>query len=104
MVPPRCIYARWRSTFRDGQRVITSPITFVASANCIRYCGGEVDFVDVDPKTALLDLDLLEKRLQSAGAQADHKFAGVIPVDFAGTSRRHGTLAGDRGSFRSLDH
>ncbi len=67
-----------------GQRVITSPITFVASANCIRYCGGEVDFVDVDPGTALLDLDLLEKRLQSAGTQADRKFAGVIPVDFAG--------------------
>ena len=34
-----------------GDRVWTSPITFVASANCALYCGAEVDFVDIDPRT-----------------------------------------------------
>lgn len=69
---------------RAGQRVITSPITFVASANCVRYCGGEVNFVDVDPRTALLDLDLLERRLESESGENAARFSGVIPVDFAG--------------------
>ena len=36
-----------------GDKVITTPLTFVASANCIRYCGGEVVFVDIDQKTLL---------------------------------------------------
>ena len=34
-----------------GDKVITTPITFVASANCVRYCGGEVVFSDIDPDT-----------------------------------------------------
>lgn len=62
-------------------RVITSPITFVASANCIRYCEGEVDFCDVDPHTGLMDLDLLEAKLQAAPKGT---YQGVIPVDLAG--------------------
>ena len=37
-----------------GQRVITTPITFAASANCVRYCGGEVHFADIDPITGLM--------------------------------------------------
>ncbi len=36
---------------KEGHKVITSPITFAASANCVRYCGGEVVFVDIDPDT-----------------------------------------------------
>ena len=40
---------------KKGDKVITSPITFSASANCIRYCGAQVVFVDIDPKTYLLD-------------------------------------------------
>ncbi|HMC99288.1 MAG TPA: aminotransferase class I/II-fold pyridoxal phosphate-dependent enzyme, partial [Ferruginibacter sp.] len=43
-----------------GKKVITTPITFAASANCIKYCGGEVDFVDIDPKTYLMDIDALK--------------------------------------------
>ncbi|MGL5238893.1 MAG: DegT/DnrJ/EryC1/StrS family aminotransferase, partial [Plesiomonas shigelloides] len=34
-----------------GDRLWTTPITFVASANCARYCGADVDFVDIDPVT-----------------------------------------------------
>ena len=64
-----------------GQKVITSPITFAATANCIRYCGGEVVFADIDPETYLLDLDEVKRLVES-----EHKgtFAGIIPVDFAG--------------------
>lgn len=65
----------------EGSKVITTPITFAASANCVRYCGGAVDFVDIDPKNLLLDLDKLEKMLDEAPAGS---YAGIIPVDFAG--------------------
>ena len=40
----------------EKSRVITTPITFAASANCVRYCGGEVYFADIDPETFLLDI------------------------------------------------
>ncbi len=64
-----------------GQRVITSPLTFAASANCVRYCGGEVYFADIDPETGLLDLAKVRELLQAH--PAGH-FQGLIPVDFAG--------------------
>lgn len=64
-----------------GTKVITTPITFAASANCVRYCGGEVDFVDIDPKNLLIDLDQVEQRLLAAPKGT---YAGIIPVDFAG--------------------
>ena len=51
---------------KSGDKVITTPLTFAASANCIRYCGGEVDFVDINPATYLMDLDKLEKKLASS--------------------------------------
>lgn len=62
-------------------KVITTPITFAASANCIQYCGGEVVFVDIDPKTSLIDLEKVEKLLQS---NPKGTFDGIIPVDFMG--------------------
>ena len=49
-----------------GDRLWTSPNTFVASANCARYCGAEVDFVDIDPDTWCLDTGALERKLESA--------------------------------------
>lgn len=49
-----------------GDKVITTPITFAASANCIRYCGGEVVFSDIDPETYLLDITKVRKLLQSS--------------------------------------
>ena len=68
---------------KEGQKVITSPITFAASANCIRYCGGEVIFADIDPETYLLDIKSVRKLLESSPAGTYH---GIIPVDFAGGS------------------
>lgn len=64
-----------------GQRVITTPITFAASANCIRYCGGEVWFADIDPETLTLDLVKTRELLE---AHPHGFFQGIIPVDFAG--------------------
>lgn len=66
---------------RPGQRVITTPITFAASANCVRYCGGEVVFADIDPATGLLDLAAVRQLL---AAHPRGHFTGLIPVDFAG--------------------
>lgn len=66
---------------KSGDRVITSPITFVASANSVLYCGGEVDFVDIDAETYIIDLDKLEDKLSK---HPKGYYKGVIPVDFAG--------------------
>ncbi len=66
---------------KPGQKVITSPITFAATANCIRYCGGEVVFADIDPETYLLELEEVKKLVES---EPRGTFAGIIPVDFAG--------------------
>ncbi|MCC3159408.1 UDP-4-amino-4,6-dideoxy-N-acetyl-beta-L-altrosamine transaminase [Hymenobacter sp. 15J16-1T3B] len=66
---------------QPGQRVITTPITFAASANCVRYCGGEVYFADIDPETALIDLRAVRRLLES---HPKGYFHGLIPVDFAG--------------------
>ncbi|TDG37696.1 UDP-4-amino-4,6-dideoxy-N-acetyl-beta-L-altrosamine transaminase [Pedobacter changchengzhani] len=68
---------------QPGDKVITTPITFVASANCVKYCGGEVVFSDIDPKTYLLDLDKVRLRLESAPKGT---YKGIIPVQFAGRS------------------
>ena len=64
-----------------GDRVIVPANTFVASANCILYCGGEVEFVDIDEKTFCIDPQKLEDMLKSKPAGY---YKGVIPVDFAG--------------------
>lgn len=66
---------------KPGQKVITTPITFAASANCIRYCGGEVVFADIDPETYLLDINSVKGLLESSPKGT---YAGIIPVDFAG--------------------
>ena len=66
-----------------GQKVITTPITFAASANCVRYCGGEVIFGDIDPETYLLDISSVRELLE---ASPKGTYSGVIPVDFAGRS------------------
>ena len=66
---------------QPGQRVITTPITFAASANCVRYAGGEVHFADIDPATGLLDLAKVRALL---AAHPKGYFKGLIPVDFAG--------------------
>jgi UDP-4-amino-4,6-dideoxy-N-acetyl-beta-L-altrosamine transaminase len=62
-------------------KVITTPITFAASANCIRYCGGEVVFSDIDPISYLIDLNKVREILSSSPKGT---YSGIIPVDFAG--------------------
>lgn len=75
-----------------GDKVITTPITFAASANCVRYCGGEVVFSDIDPKTLQLDIDKVKILLETAPKGT---YKGIIAVDFAGR-------AVDLEKFRSL--
>jgi len=64
-----------------GDKVITTPITFVASANCVRYAGGDLVFADIDPETYLLDINKVEAILKSSPKGT---YKGIIPVDFAG--------------------
>ncbi len=66
---------------RPGEKVITTPITFAASANCVLYAGGIVDFADICPKTFLIDLDKIEEKLANSPAGS---YKGIIPVDFGG--------------------
>jgi UDP-4-amino-4,6-dideoxy-N-acetyl-beta-L-altrosamine transaminase len=66
-----------------GMRVWTAPNSFVASANCARYCGATVDFVDIDPVTRNMSVKRLAEKL--AQAATDDALPGiVIPIDFAG--------------------
>ena len=64
-----------------GDTLWTSPNTFVASANCARYCGAEPDFVDIDPQTYNLSPSALEEKLTKRKAPQV-----LIPVHFAGQS------------------
>ena len=66
-----------------GDRVWTSPNTFVASANCARYCGAEVDFVDIDPRSYNLSPQALAARLERAERERALPKV-VIPVHFGG--------------------
>ncbi|MEZ4792886.1 MAG: UDP-4-amino-4,6-dideoxy-N-acetyl-beta-L-altrosamine transaminase [Gelidibacter sp.] len=66
---------------KEGDKVITTPITFAASANCVRYCGGEVVFADIDPETYLLDFNAVKQLIESSPKGT---YKGIIPVDFAG--------------------
>ncbi|MEO0316122.1 MAG: hypothetical protein RI928_2578 [Pseudomonadota bacterium] len=82
-----------------GDWLWTSPITFVASANCGPYCGAQVDFVDIDPQTYNMSVERLEEKL--AAAQKTGKLPKIVvpvhlcgqPCDMAGIhalSRRYG--------------
>ena len=67
-----------------GDNLWTTPITFVASANCARYCGANVDFVDIDPNTGLMSLVELRKKLEKARESGGLPKI-VIPVHLGGT-------------------
>jgi UDP-4-amino-4,6-dideoxy-N-acetyl-beta-L-altrosamine transaminase len=69
----------------SGDRLWTVPNTFVASANCALYCGAEVDFVDIDPKTYNLSISALAAKLAIA-AEGGNLPKILIPVHFAGQS------------------
>ena len=82
-----------------GDVLWTSPVTFVASANCALYCGGDVDFVDIDAKTYNMSADLLEEKLRMAKTEGKLPKM-VIPVHLAGQScdmRRIRALADEYG-------
>jgi UDP-4-amino-4,6-dideoxy-N-acetyl-beta-L-altrosamine transaminase len=68
-----------------GDRVWTSAITFVASANCALYCGAQADFVDIDPRSYNMSVDALVAKLEQA--QRTGKLPKVvIPVHLCGQS------------------
>lgn len=69
----------------EGDILWTVPNTFVASANCARYCGAEVDFVDIDPKTYNMSVSALEEKLALAKKNGKLPKA-IIPVHFSGQS------------------
>ena len=87
-----------------GDLLWTSANTFVASANCARYCGAEADFVDIDPRTGNISVPALEEKL--AQAKGNGRLPKVlVPVHFGGQScdmRSIGELAGRYG-FRVLE-
>jgi UDP-4-amino-4,6-dideoxy-N-acetyl-beta-L-altrosamine transaminase len=68
-----------------GRSLWTSPNTFVASANCARYCYGEVDFVDIDPLSLNMDVAKLQEKLEHAEQQGRLPQV-IVPVDFSGQS------------------
>ena len=68
-----------------GDWLWTTPITFVASANCGRYCGAEIDFVDIDPVTYNMSVTALAAKLEQAEA-AGRLPKVVVPVHFCGQS------------------
>ena len=62
---------------KEGDEVITTPMTFAASANCVLYCGGKPVFADINPFTYNIDPKEIEKKITS-------KTKAIIPVDFTG--------------------
>ncbi len=68
-----------------GDVLWTAPNTFVSSANCALFCGGDVDFVDIDPRSCNLCPDALERKLHKA-EKVGRLPKIVMPVHFAGQS------------------
>lgn len=69
--------ACFAASISEGDEVITTPITFAASANCVRYMGGTVVFADIDSKTYNIDPTEIERKITK-------KTKAIIPVDFTG--------------------
>ena len=69
--------AYYAAGIRDGDEVITTPITFAATANAVLYCGGTPVFADIDPRTYNLDPKEAEKKITS-------RTKAIAPVDFTG--------------------
>ena len=88
-----------------GDQVWTSPITFVASADCARYCGASVDFVDIDPHTWCLSAEALHHKLKRAKKTGTLLPKVVIPIHFAGQSCDMAAIAqlGDEYGFRIIE-
>jgi UDP-4-amino-4,6-dideoxy-N-acetyl-beta-L-altrosamine transaminase len=65
----------------ENSNVITTPITFSASANCIKYAGGKIHFADIDAQTGLLSVESVRSLIEQ---HPKGTFQGIIPVDYAG--------------------
>ena len=89
---------------KKGDIVWTSPITFVASANCALYCGADVDFVDIDSATYNMSISVLEEKLIKAEKQGRLPKV-VIPVHLAGQSCEMSKIheLGQRYGFRIIE-
>jgi UDP-4-amino-4,6-dideoxy-N-acetyl-beta-L-altrosamine transaminase len=87
-----------------GDWLWTSPVTFVASANCGRYCGANVDFVDIDPRTYNLCPAALERKLEIA-AREGRLPKVVVPVHLSGQSCDMAAIhaLGQRYGFRIVE-
>jgi UDP-4-amino-4,6-dideoxy-N-acetyl-beta-L-altrosamine transaminase len=87
-----------------GDIVWTTPNTFVASANCALYCGANIDFVDIDPRTFNMSPELLAAKLEKAEKQGRLPKV-VVPVDFGGQpcQLKQIALLGKRYGFRVLE-
>ncbi len=85
--------------------VWTSPITFVASANCARYCGASVEFVDIDPRTYNLSTEVLEDKLNHRKNSGGILPSVVIPVHMGGQSCDMAAMQalGDEFDFRIIE-
>lgn len=66
-----------------GEKVVTTPITFAASANAVRYVDGEIVFADIDPETYLIDIEKVRELLKKSSKGT---YKGLVLVDFAGRS------------------
>lgn len=67
-----------------GDEVITSPLTFVASSNCVLYCGGKPVFVDIQDDTANIDPEKIEYYLKTRNSKHENQVKAIIPIHFAG--------------------
>lgn len=92
MRPGRCPLRRAVAVagLGPGKLVLTSPLSFVASANCARYVGADVDFVDIDPAT----LNMAPDQVGAAEAVVPVHYAG-LPVDLTRLSARSGVVIED---------
>ena len=94
-----------RSALGPGDVVWTVPNTFVASANCARLCGADVDFVDIDPRTYNISVPALAQKLREAKARrppAQGRHPGAFQRPRAATRTRSGRSPSDYG-FRVIE-
>jgi len=69
--------------WQQNDIVLTTPITFLASSNCIVYCGSTPDFVDINPFSYTIDVEKLETKIISL-RKLNKKVKAVVAVDYAG--------------------
>jgi len=77
--------AYFAAGLKAGQEIITTPLTFAATANAARYLGADVRFVDIDPATGLIDPKLIEQAITS-------RTGLIAPVDYTGQPADYDTI------------